>query len=179
MIPSSRQIKAATSGYELLSHMQLPGLKVNSIERSISTVSGGSVQLRINDIEASTAQVQALRPDEVLRVEYIDNPDMRYANTDVEAVINYVVKRRESGVAGGFNLTNAVTTGFGNDNVYIKANHKLSEFGFNYYVSYRDYNDRFVNEDQTFSLPDGNRDRYLKGITTPFQLCRPLPGIEL
>ena len=168
VIPSSRQIKAATSGYELLSHMQLPGLKVNSIERSISTVSGGSVQLRINDIEASTAQVQALRPDEVLRVEYIDNPDMRYANTDVEAVINYVVKRRESGVAGGFNLTNAVTTGFGNDNVYIKANHKLSEFGFNYYVSYRDYNDRFVNEDQTFSLPDGNRDRYLKGITTPF-----------
>ena len=43
VIPSSRQIKAATSGYELLSHMQLPGLKVNSIERSISTVSGGSV----------------------------------------------------------------------------------------------------------------------------------------
>ena len=69
VIPSSRQIKAATSGYELLSHMQLPGLKVNSMERSISTVSGGRVQLRINDIEASTAQVQALRPDEVLRVE--------------------------------------------------------------------------------------------------------------
>ena len=110
VIPSSRQIKAATSGYELLSHMQLPGLKVNSMERSISTVSGGRVQLRINDIEASTAQVQALRPDEVLRVEYIDNPDMQYANTDVDAVINYVVRRRESGVAGGFNLTNAVTT---------------------------------------------------------------------
>ena len=168
VIPSSRQIKAATSGYELLGHMQLPGLKVNSMERSISTVSGGRVQLRINDIEASTAQVQALRPDEVLRVEYIDNPDMRYANTDVEAVINFVVKRRESGVAGGFNLTNAVTTGFGNDNVYIKVNHKLSEFGFNYYVSYRDYNDRFVDENQSFSLPDGNRNRYLKGITTPF-----------
>lgn len=168
VIPSSRQIKAATSGYELLSHIQLPGLKVNSMERSISTVSGGRVQLRINDIEASTAQVQALRPDEVLRVEYIDNPDMQYANTDVDAVINYVVRRRESGVAGGFNLTNAVTTGFGNDNVYIKVNHKLSEFGFNYYVSYRDYNDRFVDENQSFSLPDGNRNRYLKGITTPF-----------
>ena len=168
VIPSSRQIRAATSGYELLEHMQLPGLKVNSIERNISTVSGGSVQLRINDIEASTAQVQALRPDEVLRVEYIDNPDMRYANTDVEAVINYVVKHRESGVAGGFNLTNAVTTGFGNDNVYIKVNHKLSEFGFNYYVSYRDYDDRFVNETQSFRLPEGNRDRNLKGVTTPF-----------
>ena len=55
--------------------MQLAGLKVNSIERKITTVSGGSVQLRINDIVASTAQVQALRPDEVLRVEYIDNQE--------------------------------------------------------------------------------------------------------
>ena len=79
VIPSSRQIKADTSGYELLDHMQLPGLKVNSMERSISTVSGGRVHLRINDIEAPTAQVQTLRPDEVLRVEYIDNPDMRYS----------------------------------------------------------------------------------------------------
>ena len=52
--------------------------------------------------------------------------------------------------------------------MYIKVNHKLSEFGFNYYVSYRDYNDRFVDENQSFSLPDGNRNRYLKGITTPF-----------
>ena len=66
VIPSSRQIKADTSGYELLDHMQLPGLKVNSMERSISTVSGGRVQLRINDIEAPTAQVQTLRPDEVI-----------------------------------------------------------------------------------------------------------------
>ncbi len=35
-------------------------------------------------------------------------------------------------------------------------------------MSYRDYNDRFVDENQSFSLPDGNRNRYLKGITTPF-----------
>ena len=38
-------------------------------------------------------------------------------------------------------MMNAVTTGFGNDQVYLRANHKLSEFGLSYYVSYRDYDD--------------------------------------
>ena len=58
------------------------------------------MQLRINDIVASTAQVQALRPDEVLRVEYIDNPGVRYADTEVEAVINYIVVGRVGHIRG-------------------------------------------------------------------------------
>ena len=149
--------------------MQLAGLKVNSIERKITTVSGGSVQLRINDIVASTAQVQALRPDEVLRVEYIDNPGVRYADTEVEAVINYIVRRAESGISGGVSFTNAVTTGFGDDNVYIRATHKLSQFGLNYYLSYRDYDDRKVDEEQMFSFTEAKeRRRELIGISTPF-----------
>lgn len=169
ILPSKKQVKASSSGYELLTHMQLPGLKVNALQRSVSTLSGGSVQLRINDIEATEAQVQALRPEEVLRVEYIDNPGVRYADSGAEAVINYVVKRAQSGISGGVGLTNAVTTGFGNDQVYLRANHKLSEFGLSYYVSYRDYDDRFVDEDQTFATSDQDRrQRVLEGISTPF-----------
>lgn len=169
ILPTDKQVKSSTSGYELLSHMQLAGLKVNSIERKITTVSGGSVQLRINDIVASTAQVQALRPDEVLRVEYIDNPGVRYADTEVEAVINYIVRRAESGISGGVSFTNAVTTGFGDDNVYIRATHKLSQFGLNYYLSYRDYDDRKVDEEQMFSFTEAKeRQRELIGISTPF-----------
>lgn len=169
ILPTDKQVKSSTSGYELLSHMQLAGLKVNSIERKITTVSGGSVQLRINDIVASTAQVQALRPDEVLRVEYIDNPGVRYADTEVEAVINYIVRRAESGISGGVSFTNAVTTGFGDDNVYIRATHKLSQFGLNYYLSYRDYDDRKVDEEQMFSFTEAKeRRRELIGISTPF-----------
>ena len=33
ILPTDKQVKSSTSGYELLSHMQLAGLKVNSIER--------------------------------------------------------------------------------------------------------------------------------------------------
>lgn len=136
ILPSQKQVQASTSGYELLTHMQLPGLKVNTIQRTVSTISGGSVQLRINDMEATEAQVQSLRPNEVLRVEYIDNPGVRYADSGAEAVINYVVKRAQSGISGGVSLTNAVTTGFGNDQLYLRANHKLSEFGLSFIALY-------------------------------------------
>lgn len=81
-----------------------------------------------------------------------------------KALIDYVEKHRESGVVGGFNLINAVITGFGNNSVCIKTNHKLSEFNFNYHMSYRDYDDRFMHEDQSFWFPEGNRARYLKKL---------------
>lgn len=169
IMPTAMQMKSASTGYDLLGKLMLPGLKVNTIQRSISTISGGSVQLRINDIEATPAQIQALRPTDVIRVEYIDNPGIRYSDSGVEAVINYIVKRQESGVSGGVGMMNAVTTGFGNDNIYLKANHKRSEFGLNYSVSYRDYKDRFMDEEQMFVLPDGERrERSLKGISVPF-----------
>ena len=167
ILPSERQIKASSSGYELLNHLQLPELKVNSIEQTVSTQSGGAVELRINGVKASAVQVQALRPSEVLRVEYIDNPGLRYAASGAEAVINYVLKKRVSGMAGSVGLTNAFTTGFGNDYVSLRANHKQSEFGLDYSISYRDYNDRYITSEQRFALPDGSkRERRLEGIPT-------------
>ncbi len=169
ILPSETQLKSSSSGYDLLGKLMLPGIQVSSIHNTVSTVGGGGVELRINDIKATQAQVQALRPASVIRVEYIDNPGIRYADSGVEAVINYIVKRQDSGISGGVNLMNAVTTGFGNDNVYVKANHKRSEFGLNYYLSYRDYDDRYVDEDQTFAVPDNqSRYRYLEGVSVPF-----------
>ena len=52
--------------------------------------------------------------------------------TEVEAVINYIVRRADRAYPGVLALQNAVTTGFGDDNVYIRATHKLSQFGLNY-----------------------------------------------
>lgn len=127
--PSQTQQKLSTSGYDLLTRLMLPELKIDPLNKNVSTISGGTVEIRINDLKASTAQVSALRPSDVLRVEYIDNPGARYGDTEVEAVINYIVKHREAGISGGIEGMNAVTTGFGNDNIYVKANYGKSEFG--------------------------------------------------
>lgn len=90
-------VKASSNGFELLNLMTLNGIKVDPVTQTVSSMEGGSVQVRINDIVASTQDIMAVRPDEVVRVEYIDNPGIRYSDSGLKAVINYVVKRRSAG----------------------------------------------------------------------------------
>ena len=167
--PSEKQLRQSSSGYDLLANLMLPDLQINIAENKVSTIGGGSVELRINDLKASATQVSALRPSEVVRVEYIDNPGVRYGDTNVEAVINYIVKRSSAGVNGGISGMNAFTTGFGNDNVYVNANVGKSQFGVDYFVSYRDYDHRHTNSRDVFNFPNGEtHERRSIGIDVPF-----------
>jgi len=167
--PSGGILKSSSSGYDLLARLMLPDLSVDPIQRKIATLTGGAVEIRINDVKATMAQVSSLNPSEVLRVEYIDTPGARYGDSSIEAVINYIVKKRTSGVTGGIDGTNAVTTQFGNDNVYAKANAGKSELGVVYYRGYRDYKNRYGEGIDKFNLPDGTlRQRQLEGIAVPF-----------
>ena len=51
VMPTSAQKKAATNGVSLLQYLQLPNISVNSVEKTIATNYGESVQLRINGVE--------------------------------------------------------------------------------------------------------------------------------
>ena len=169
VFPTKNQLKSSSSGYDLLAKLMLPDLRIDPIQNKIATLDGGKVEIRINDVKATQAQVSSLRPSEVLRIEYVDNPGIRYGDNQVEAVINYIVKRQVSGISGGIQGMNAVTTGFGNDNVYVKANVGKSEFGLDYFVSYRDYDTRYVDGYDRFSFPDGTtQDRKLEPNIVPF-----------
>lgn len=167
--PSEKQLQQSASGYDLLSNLMLPGLKIDPIQKTISTIGNGYVETRINDIKATNSQITSLNPSEVLRVEYIDNPGIRYGDTSVEAVINYIVKRKTSGISGGLEGMNAAVTGFGNDYVYMNVNSGKSEFGVSYFVSYRDYDDRYSDGYDKFNLPDETvHERTLTSVNIPF-----------
>ncbi len=168
-IPSKTIVKHSSNGYELLSKLSLNGIRVNVPERKISSVQGGNVQIRINDVKAESQDIVSLLPDEVIRVEYIDNPGVRYSDTSLDAVINYVVKRRYSGYVGGASTMQAFTTGFNNTDAYFKFNYKKSEFSINYYLGYREYTKRRYSSYTNFFYPDGTqRTRNYVGLDSPF-----------
>ena len=168
-LPTKKMARSSANGYDLLKLMMLPGIKVDPVQQTISSLRGGGVQVRINDVKAGTQDILALQPDEVIRVEYIDNPGVRYSDTSLDAVINYIVKRRYSGYVGGVQTMQAFTTGFNNSNAYFKFNHKKSEFSFNYNFSYRDYDKRRYDETADYYFPDGTtRHREYRGYDTPF-----------
>lgn len=169
LLPTKAMKRSAGNGYELLQLMHLDGIKVDPVQQQITSLKGGGVQIRINDVKANTQDVMALQPDEVVRVEYIDNPGVRYSDESLDAVINYVVRRRYSGYVGGLSTMQAFTTGFNNSSAYFKYNHKKSEFGIQYGFSYRGYDQRRYNATTDYYFPDGTeRHRNEVGYNSDF-----------
>jgi hypothetical protein len=130
LIPSAMQRKASNNGLILLNNMQLPRIEINPLLNTITTSDGKAVQLRINGVGVTTAEVIALQPQDIIRIEYHDNPGMRYGNA--AAVIDYIIRRRESGgnVAADFGHV-FWKMKFADDYLSAKINHKKSEFGVN------------------------------------------------
>lgn len=137
ILPTGQQIKSASNGLTLLRNLQLSRLVVNPIDNTIKVPGGDKVQLRINGVEVSQAEIIAIRPADVIRIEYIDNPGARYGN--VGAVLNYIVKRRESGGNVSADLSNGVSKlGYGEHNVAAKYNFNKSEISSTVYWGHRD-----------------------------------------
>lgn len=169
LLPTSTMKKHSSNGYDLLNKMTLNGIITNPERQEIRSLRGGGVQVRINDIKANQQDITALRPDEVVRVEYIDNPGVRYSDGSIDAVINFVVKRRYAGYVGGLGTMQAFTTGFNNSNAYFKYNYKKSEFCIYYNFSYRGYDERKVDSENTYFFPDGTQhQRQYLGYNTDF-----------
>lgn len=169
LLPTSKMKKLSSNGYDLLNKMTLNGIITDPAKQEIKSLKGGSVQVRINDVKANQQDITALRPDEVVRVEYIDNPGVRYSDGSLDAVINFVVKRRYAGYVGGLGTMHAFTTGFNNSNAYFKYNYKKSEFSIYYNFSYRGYDERKADSEDTYFFPDGTqRQRQYLGYNTDF-----------
>lgn len=137
ILPTEMQAKAASNGIGLLRNLQLSRILVNPIDNSITVPGGDNVQLRINGVEVTQAEITAIRPADVIRIEYIDNPGVRYGNAG--AVLNYIVKRRESGGSVSADLTNGVSDpGYGEHNLSAKYHFNKSELSTTVYWGRRD-----------------------------------------
>ena len=93
--PKKEMLDAASGGIDLLRKLQLARIAVNPLTEEISVAGGGEVVLCINGIESAAAQVAAVRPHDIIRIEYHDNPGVRYAGAAV--VIDYIVARHDAG----------------------------------------------------------------------------------
>lgn len=154
ILPTAKIKENSSNGYDLLRKLHLPNLKVNEAQQSISSYLGG-VQVRINDIKATVQDVLALQPNEVTRIEYIDNPGVRYGDASLAVVINYIVKKRYVGYVGGVNTTQALWERFNNSYAFFRYNYKKSEFGLSYGLNYRWYDKRRKDSHSVYLQPDG------------------------
>ena len=169
IFPTKEQVKTASNGYDLLDNLSLPTIIVNRAERKVQSLKGGDVQIRINDVKASMQDVLALQPDEVTKVEFINVPGLKYGDSNLDAVINYQVRRRYAGYVGGVSTMQGTKAGFNNSDGYFKYNVKKSEFSINYSFSYRSVEERSYESLGTYHLPTGETlHRNYLGYDSPF-----------
>ena len=159
--PSESSVEQSANGLQLLTRLAIPSLMVDEVMGSI-TASGSSVQLRINGRIATVEQVRNLNPESVKRIEWIDNPGLRYNGADY--VLNIIVTNPSKGGSLRLTAQPMFNVLFGNAIADVKLNSGKSQWEFSGFYKltsskkvHRDYN-------ETFTFPNGDK---LNRIETP------------
>lgn len=130
--PTDVQRKHASSGYDLLDRLLIPGVDIDR-RRGKVNVAAGTVNLYINGREVTYREVQSLRPKEVKTVEYIDMPTGKYAR-DV-AAISFILKEKETG--GYTQLDGRQTLGYLSGDNNIVSKYTLGATNLNLWTGYQ------------------------------------------
>lgn len=158
------QLKRDTNtAVQLLAGLQIPGLVVNPATGSMGIFGKENLSIRVNGRRVSQAELLSLSPRDIVKVEYIANPGVRYG--DADAVLDVTVKRRDSGYGIMANVLQSANRGWGDYTVSLKYNVGRSEWTADYHsnpmwhmMCFRDNTERIV-------LADGTRiDRMEEGI---------------
>lgn len=166
LIPTKSQLTISNNGWNLMKNMQLSRIKIDPIKNTISTQDGQSVILQINGMNVENEEIIALRPQDITRVEYTDQPGMRY---QAGAIINYIVKHRET---GGYISANGNQTlsslGIKRYNLSSNYNWKKSQLGI--IVSYDESRAKWKRENTFYyQLPDVAFERAEEGLPTIYK----------
>lgn len=163
ILPSESQVKRSFGAYDLLNTLGIARLQVDKLNNSMSVSGGGAVQTRINGIKVTDKEIAAVRAKDVLRVEFIEDPGKQYGDEELGAVVNIILRQRETGGMVNFQLSNSPHRVWGENFLTAKFNYKNSEWGIDYFNKNGKYHARLVS-DETFFLGDRTINRIKEGI---------------
>ena len=133
----------------------LPELQIDPISNTLKSTKGGTTLFLINGIEASDMQIRSVQPAEVVRVEYYDIPPARWA-TRADQIVNIITRNPETGYVFGADTTTAFNTGFVNASAYGNYTKGKNDFGVEYSINLRDYDNRSVKSIYDYQLGDSH-----------------------
>ena len=154
IFPGKQEKEISANGVDLIDRLYLDKVYINKTDNSINSLKGGKVQLRINGAPADETDFMNIDPKLVTRVEYHDRPSLRYGDTP--AVIDFYVKRFETGGRGNLYLNNCIDgKALGTGRGGLTINHKKSEFSISGFYSYLNLRDRYQLINEKFYFDDG------------------------
>lgn len=150
--PSKSAVENSKNGMQLLRNLMIPALNVNDALGSISAT-GQSVQIRINGRVATIEQVKTLLPETIRRVEWIDNPGLRYNGANY--VLNLIVTNPTVGGSVMLQARPALNQKWGYYHGDTKFNIGRSQWTVGGYFKLTDDLKMHRKYEETFTYPDG------------------------
>lgn len=157
--PTHEQREKSIDGITLISKINLPRLNVDEISKKIQLNGGGKVVVCKNGKITTLYEISAIKPENIIRIEYHDIPEAKYNYADV--VLDYIVRQNTSG--GNIYLSLWQSKGFGEDFISTRFNYGKSEFSFDYYLAYRDWEKLYRYNSESFRLTGRTLERYEDG----------------
>lgn len=163
--PTATQKNASQTGIELLNRMAIPQLALGS-GTSVTTVAGQGVDLFIDWLPASNADMINMRMTDVKKVEYYDYPsDPRFLGK--AHVVNFIMKKYEY---GGYMKTSASERFIANDgqlNLFTKFQIKKFTFDLGLGGSYSNSAHNYTESSETYRFPgqDGGENVFYRSVS--------------
>ncbi|MDE6286337.1 MAG: hypothetical protein K2L99_05020, partial [Muribaculaceae bacterium] len=164
--PAAADVKASSTSISLFTKLPLAGLQANPVERTLS-VDGGTPMILINGVPSSMADVQALQPKDIEKIEYSRFTPARYADKGTTGFLNITLKKRNDGGRVYAWGRSALTTAFVDGNVRASYHQGPSQFTLQYNPSWRNYQQVYDTSDESY-IGDGFRVNLEQHDRNPF-----------
>ncbi len=154
--PNAQQKKSANSGYGVLKRLMIPGMIVDTQSNKAEAM-GMPVSFYINGQPADEKDIQMLRPKDIAKIEYHDNPTGKYAKDKI--VVNFIPKQYKTG--GYVQLDGLQTIGYthGDYNLATTLNREHTTYSVFAGANYFDVGNNRTGMSEHYALPDRPIDR--------------------
>ncbi|MDE6337758.1 MAG: carboxypeptidase-like regulatory domain-containing protein, partial [Muribaculaceae bacterium] len=161
VFPTQLEKDRATDPLNLLAQISYaaPSLSVDEHGRSM-TIDGRIPQILINGVRRSHDDLNALDPQDILKVEYITYPDIRYS----APYINIVTVRNPTGGSLMADLRAPVTTRQENHQLYASYRRGKHEVSVNYRGTFRDTRGDHTDLTEWYFAPDRTYETEMRGL---------------
>lgn len=168
-IPDKHAKSVSHNAIDLLSHMAIPQISVNPVDNTVQTIKGDDIAIYIDMSRASKGEKEALRAEDVRRVEYYVTPtDPRFNHE--KYVVNIVLRHYEYGGYAKFNAYENFMAGSGGGSAYSKVAYKRMTYDIYAADKYTDRHHTGTEERSIYRLPkaDGTLNEIVRDNTLSY-----------
>lgn len=151
--PSQRIRESSQDALDVIRLLNMPDIKFDIVNHSFSSLNNGAIQIRIDGVISAQKDLIALQPQDIARIEYINNPGIMYGE-GLSAVILVRTRNNFIGVQSGVRVSQGLTTPLSNGYAYVNLVKPFDRFSFKLSGNYNRANGNYIVSTKDFNYPD-------------------------